>query len=468
MRILDSEQDSKLAAFIRGNNIEVKKNVIYFYTISDLKKDELMLPEIKKEEIPYLKEVGENTVITLSNNSDNAIDAIKTLRENNKNNKITITITDKKKFNKELFNSDIDLTNVFIKADVTSKEMPISNYIKNEKILYSMVKEAENLSPLEKYLYAYDVVKKFKEYKEYKEYKKDKTYEEGNKSRKSHEILFNNYIVCSGFTTLLGDLLDKLDINWIETGVEVEMSSYKAIAQLKKKYDWNKLTPKEKYELIATQKNYIPHTLHEKHSRLIVNINDPKYQIDGLYFADPTWDNDLENNLYTHSLMTESRALESIHKLKVQNNESELFYSRDINEFFDKINYTVRIEKKAEKTLNESDILKKITIELFRKIEKLDSKFVNELKTNYQIDDIEEFSNEVTETEKLRSLLFDMGNYIVKKNNNTITGKTLISAIKEVYKDVYVGGLTDKDIKDIISENIDDNIVEFNSSPFKL
>ena len=237
-------------------SFEPPKFVIQTYTKADLKKDTIFLSNIKKEELPYLKEVGDNTVITLQN-SDNAIDAIKTLRENNKNNKITIIITDKKKFNKELFNSDIDLTNIYIKVNFISEEMPISNYIKNEKILYSMIKEAENLSPLEKYLYAYDVVKKIKEYKEYKNAKTD---EDKLKSRDLYEILFNNYIVCSGFTTLLGDLLDKLDINCIEDGVEVEMSPYKAKTQLKKKYDWTKLTPNEKYNLIRAKELYSTYT----------------------------------------------------------------------------------------------------------------------------------------------------------------------------------------------------------------
>lgn len=55
-------------------------------------------------------------------------------------------------------------------------------------------------------------------------------------------FLYNDYIVCSGFTAILGDLLDKLDIPNIETGVEINMSSSKVIAQLKKKYDWNNLS----------------------------------------------------------------------------------------------------------------------------------------------------------------------------------------------------------------------------------
>ena len=51
-------------------------------------------------------------------------------------------------------------------------------------------------------------------------------------------------------------------------------------------------------------------TLEEKsidlagHARVIVNINDPKYNISGVYVVDPTWDNDLENDYYNHALMS--------------------------------------------------------------------------------------------------------------------------------------------------------------------
>ncbi len=70
-------------------------------------------------------------------------------------------------------------------------------------------------------------------------------------------FLYNDYIVCSGFTAILGDLLDKLDIPNIETGVEINMSSSKAIAQLKKKYDWNNLSASDKYKLVSEQMNFM-------------------------------------------------------------------------------------------------------------------------------------------------------------------------------------------------------------------
>ena len=41
------------------------------------------------------------------------------------------------------------------------------------------------------------------------------------------------------------------------------------------------------------------------HDRVLVYIKDEKYGIDGMYFSDPTWDNELIDNSYAHCLMTE-------------------------------------------------------------------------------------------------------------------------------------------------------------------
>lgn len=58
------------------------------------------------------------------------------------------------------------------------------------------------MSPYEKYMAVYYLVIHFKQYKEFKNYSLE--------SRSIYTILKNDYIVCSGFTRLLTELLKKL------------------------------------------------------------------------------------------------------------------------------------------------------------------------------------------------------------------------------------------------------------------
>ena len=428
-------------------NFKPLKFVFQLYTLEDLKKDKLVIDRIKEEEVQYLKDVGDNTVISLMN-SDNSIDVVKYLRSLNKNNKIIITISDKKQFNKDLFSSDINPDNIYIKTDYISNEISLKEYIYNENILYSMIEGAKDLSPLEKYLYAYDVVKKLKQYKEHK---KDKL-----KSRNLYSILFNNYIVCSGFTTLLTDLLEKLDIQCVNESVEVGLSANKAIEQLKKKYDWKSLSPIEKNKLINEQMTFIPQSF-EKHSRMFVNIKDPKYGIDGIFASDSTWDNDLNNNLYTHTLMSQKRATSTVNKLKLTNNATELFYSSDTTEFFNK--YHFLLSRSTDEYNNIENCTKGIINDLLKKFKKLDIDFYNELMNKYSFSHFKTYSYDY-----LQNILSDISLYVVNKFNVEVPFSTIISAIKVVYNDAYVDGLNDDDINQIIKDNTDDRNLYFGSN----
>lgn len=116
-----------------------------------------------------------------------------------------------------------------------------------------------NLSPLEKVLLVYDIVKANK-------YKKEKQGENYGISRNLNEIINNDKIVCVGFSNLIDFLLKNLGI-------------------------------KSNTMILGYENKNI------RHERNYIFLKDEKYNIDGMFFLDATWDskkNDkyLDNYLY--------------------------------------------------------------------------------------------------------------------------------------------------------------------------
>lgn len=125
----------------------------------------------------------------------------------------------------------------------------LKEYIIMDEILssYKVAIEAHDYSPLEKLIYAYDIVKSV----DYKEATEDK-----HKSRELHSVVLGKEIVCVGYSNLLNGLLTKLGIPATGYDVSVYMNSYKEDA----------------------------------HQRSAIYLQDPKYGINGLFTCDPTWD----------------------------------------------------------------------------------------------------------------------------------------------------------------------------------
>lgn len=97
-----------------------------------------------------------------------------------------------------------------------------------------------NLSPLEKVMYVYDIVK-------YRIYKKDDC--DFRNSKDLDKVIDGSYIACGGYTNLFNAILNSLGIG------------------------------------------SLPLISHEvKHQRSITYIKDDKYGVDGIYVFDPTWD----------------------------------------------------------------------------------------------------------------------------------------------------------------------------------
>ncbi len=77
------------------------------------------------------------------------------------------------------------------------------------------------------------------------------------------------------------------------------------------------------------------------HARTIVNLDDDKYNIHGIYLADATWDNTMDSDIYLNSLMTFDRKKEA-RRLERLNNIDLLFDFHNFTEFSQKIDYLIK------------------------------------------------------------------------------------------------------------------------------
>lgn len=133
-----------------------------------------------------------------------------------------------------------------LSTGVNGVSLSLEDIIKDEEFLDMLVAPINNsaMSPYEKYIAVYDIVKNFKKYK----------FEQNNpqESRDVYCILDNDSMVCVGYSAMLQTLLKRVGIKCQGIGA---------------------------------------HTNGEPHQRNLVEIKDEKYGIDAIFFADATWDN---------------------------------------------------------------------------------------------------------------------------------------------------------------------------------
>ena len=124
------------------------------------------------------------------------------------------------------------------------------------------------LSPMETIMYVYDIVRN----RVYTLENEDESY---HKSRDLKDVIFGDKIVCLGYANIFRALLDYLGI--------------------------------ENYIVHLNDKNNI----NRGHARNIAYIKDDKYDIDGVYYFDPTWNSKKENEtneyLYRYSYFAKTR-----------------------------------------------------------------------------------------------------------------------------------------------------------------
>lgn len=380
------------------------KNLIGLEKYKDLVSNEIKIlfldDSVKIEQLENLKYISSNKEIIISENFCFNFKVVKSkLKEFNKNNKIVLNIYDKNKFNDFIFSNEITDDNIFVRAGFI--ELPLKEYLKFEKLLYLMIEPAKDLSPFEKYIYVYNITKQFKKYKENPNEKSD--------SRNLYSILVNEYMVCVGYSDLFGDLLDKLGINSKDLGVTIDVS-----------YDNIKTNQSVQPEEIIVQKGY--------HARRYVHIIDDKYGINGFYVADPTWDNDLENDYYNHLAMTDNEVSNSNRYLWIDSNDSlyayELLNVNDIQEFYQKLNFILDRCK-------EGYSLEFVTCDLMDIIKDIDSNFYKLIQEKYKFISDFNWPNDISD------LIYDLANYITSHVNKPISGDTIMKGVEEVYKHSY-------------------------------
>lgn len=203
----------------------------------------------------FYKEIIEDKILTIETYDleENRIKKILDLIDINCLSKIIIDV-----YSKNYFGTDFSYFNdVAQKKDLRFRynghtETDIEsfkNYTESLKWYKEIINES-NLSPVEKVMFAYDIMKSF----EYKENIKDK-----KASRQPHKVIESGDIVCVGYCELLKEILNDIDEN-IKVG---------------------------DFATFCYDKDDKPLGGHERN---IIQIDDEKYDIHGIFTLDVTWD----------------------------------------------------------------------------------------------------------------------------------------------------------------------------------
>ncbi len=407
------------------------------------KKDYLTITgTIKEEDYSKIKLLKNNALINIKPDSSNHNDEIyinniknifNQLKDSKKNYSLRIYINNRELLRQSNLLSSVP-KNINLIICSNDYEYNIHEYIEEENKLEKIVTPIRNskLSPLEKYLAIYDIVKKFKPYKDNNESQQE--------SRNLKYILEDNndYIVCVGFANLLKELLSRVNIPSICIHVGVDSS-------------YNEGYTKEEIKI-----NNLGHT------RNLVKIDDDKYHIHGYYLADSTWDNNPKYDLYLNSLLTFDEKKEA-KRLETLEDEDLLLDFHSTNEFIEKIKFYIKrkvshpnmdansIEQLTKKSYK--DLYLKI-ISILRETDKqeyqeLYSKYNNKININ-----IEKISSNDLEP-VMTSFLKDYAKYIMPLSNNKVTLETTLRAVIEVKKEVYKMNISE--IKVWLEQTLKDN-----------
>lgn len=241
---------------------------------------------------------------------------------------------------KKYTNKNIDFILVF-----DSQSYSYNEYIVINKKLDELLKDTNSkMSPYEKYKIIYNEVRHLKPYKISDGHSNDiaSIVKAKQQSCNFKYLLNNEYIDCQGYSLLLATLLNKVGIEATDFGFRV--------------FDRNG-------EFLGG------------HARTLINLDDDKYDIHGLFISDATWEKD-DNNL-KYSLIPISSMREICYG---PCNERILYDIDDPNELDERItNLPIGRDKTSKGTALE--MISKIDHLEFEKLLTLDDKsFMNELK----------------------------------------------------------------------------------------
>lgn len=395
-----------------GIKKSISSNIAYsFYTFDDIEKcgNIVINSQIKDEEIDNFKGIND-LIITIDNIEEYEEEyyqkIIKILNKFEKiNTKLTIRIECEKRsiFDKYITQINPKNINLFINNDFY--DYPLNEFINEEQLLESMVKNINNSSctPFEKYIAVYNIVKNFKPYKEVEDD------ENNDLSRDIRYILKNDYMVCVGYSKLFRELLDKVGIESTIYNTSVDTS-----------YDEGFTLEDKPIDLC-------------KHARVIVNLTDKKYNINGFYISDPTWDNNYDIDKYSNMIMPFDYMQKSKRLFKLE----ELDYIFDVHSVKE-FNYKIKLlfDKKLSQKNNSKkgyqnpikDTYYEIIYLITHTIKKIDYnkyKEINEIWDNllYKENDFNNFIN------NYNYFINYIGIYIANKSNNELDKNTIINGI---------------------------------------
>ena len=442
--------------------LEKKKNnkeILGYYNMKDLENNEkfFIKDNFDLNEINNLRYTKEESIIEFTFHSkycekdesqfyQKLTEMFKILEKHERTYNIKIKVENRELFEQSKALEHIKNINLTIRTDLNNYTK--EEYIEEEIKLNSLVEPIKNsnLSPYEKYLAVYNIVKQFKEYKENKL--------EPYKAREIKEILKNEYMVCVGYANLLTILLDKINIPCISISAVVEDQSYTSFLPLKDR------------PLVLAG-----------HERNLIKIDDDKYNIHGIYIADPTFDNDINADLYNNASVTYDKFKESnlLEKIRF---DDYIFDIHNFDEFVEKVNYCLKYEIRFKQKMSS----RKMTYEE-RIIDAYHYIYINTLKLLYKLDKNKWyeyvnryhnlFSKEVDEYRTLKDIeniysefLTDLAYYIIELSNKEIDIYTTLNAAKVVKK--IINGYSDKEIENW--ENMTKTIyedVEKRTYPYK-
>lgn len=231
------------------------------------------------------------------------------IKKQNKNVKLNFAIEYEKEsdeISSELLSQLIDTNMVIFNSINKNNRINATEMLNLNQTLDLFAKDINNsnLSPYEKYIAVYNIVKSFKKYKRYKNSEREdsKNYDQ---SRSIYLIMQNDYMVCVGYASMLEALLKRVGVDSVS-------------------YAW--------YE--------------GEHQLNYVKIVDDKYGINGIFKADPTNDNDILdpiNNSYRNVNLNIEEELENTlldRFLNSNDNYVDELESRDLDLLY---NYAIEL-----------------------------------------------------------------------------------------------------------------------------
>ena len=372
------------------------KYAILYYTYESLKEyKKIIIDEtITARDISNLLLVPDDTIIEWKFSGDSIIKsedynsiekALDYLEKNGKKNTVRIHVPKRVPFSQ---------TNLYLKSYQNPRvivhngesDYTLCSYVENDLYLSYLVNDIKNsnLTPYEKYMQVYNLVKNFKPYRD--------NPDDLDAPRSLKYIVDNKYIVCAGFANLLIALLEKVGINAYYYSVEIKET--------------------------GQEKDY------SRHARVIVNLTDKKYGIDGYYIADPTWDNSLKNNFLTHSTITFEESTQENETFK-DNLELELFNINSIYEYIERVKKILSKDEDNSIEFRYKDFVQKI-LDIFKELNPSYYKLLQKEHQDLMID-MKSFNSNFDEN-IYKAFILEIGSHILTKTNKIVDRQKVVQA----------------------------------------